>query len=340
MRLCFGIFANILNCCKKKVTKKKLIPRIAWVVDRRNSTLTDNLEFTVYDPDGTTGNSSVITKLLSCKQPFILREDEEYRPSIEDAKKRFEDKVMPFIDEGKIKKAVLTTLYVIKKDETIETEQRKGIFKKYLGLYKEELLQQTKFVAPDFFARVLLYTTCVDNEEGSPYAEKITDAFIEEAVKNSWVELKWDATTQTVEVIPTEEKRLLDEVNMINRLQLSVAEDRYDPYDYVDTGWLGVDKRVLFPSRYRRIEFKDPETKRMALDNIAQYTKLAREFVDYLVAKQQLLSGQAAGWPLFPDERMRDIRQQLDDLSCELLSLGLLGEHFSTKQEETPPEVE
>ena len=257
-------------------------------------------------------------------------------PSVEIARERFRTKVMQFFDEDRIATAVLAILYVISRDETIG-DKHKSSFKKYLGKNKEDLIQQNKFDALDFFVRVLLYTTCVDNEEGSLYVKEITNDFVETVVKNSWVELKWDATTQTVEVIPTEEKRLWDEVNTINRLRLSVAENQYD---YVDTGWSGVDERILFPSRYGRIEFKDPETKRMALDHIAQYARLAREFVDCLVAKQQLLSGQVAGWPLFPDERMRDIRQQLDDLSNKLLIQGLFGEQFSTQQEKTSREVE
>lgn len=163
---------------------------------------------------------------------------------------------MPFFDEDRIATAVLAILYVISRDETIG-DKHKSSFKKYLGKNKEDLIQQNKFDALDFFVRVLLYTTCVDNEEGSLYVKEITNDFVETVVKNSWVELKWDATTQTVEVIPTEEKRLWDEVNTINRLRLSVAENQYD---YVDTGWSGVDEKILFPSRYGRIEFLHHQT--------------------------------------------------------------------------------
>jgi hypothetical protein len=254
MRLCFGIFARILNCCNQGFAQDKFVPRIAWVVDRRNSSLASKLDFDVNDPDGMEGNPPVVSRLLSCERPLELRDG--HFPSVEIARERFRTKVMPFFDEDRIATAVLAILYVISRDETIG-DKHKSSFKKYLGKNKEDLIQQNKFDALDFFVRVLLYTTCVDNEEGSLYVKEITNDFVETVVKNSWVELKWDATTQTVEVIPTEEKRLWDEVNTINRLQLSVAENQYD---YVDTGWSGVDEKILFPSRYGRIEFLHHQT--------------------------------------------------------------------------------
>lgn len=335
MILCFGIFAGILSCCAQGLPQVKFVPRVAWVVDRQNSSLAIGLDFVVDDPDGMAGNPAVVSNLISCKRPLNLRESKEYRPSIKDARKRFKDKVMPFLDESKIKKAVLTVLYVIENDETIEGE-RKERFREYLGMYKDELLQQTAFNVPDFFARVLLYTTCVDNKEGFPYAKDITDDFIEKIAKNSWVELKLDATTQTLEIIPMVEKEFYDTIRSLSKLRHSMVED----YDYVDMRWLGIDERDLFPGRYMRIEFKNPETKRMALDNIAQQRKLIKELTDCLVVKRQSASGQAAGWPLFPSERMQDIYRQFNDLDSELSVLVMLGDHFSTKQRETSPEVE
>ena len=110
--------------------------------------------------------------------------------------------MIPHINEYKIDKAVLAVLYIISKDETIGAEC-KETFKKYVGMYRDDLIKQEKFCVPDFFARVLLYTTCVDNNEGHPYAKEITDDFIEKvaAAMDSRTELKWDTTTKTVEII-------------------------------------------------------------------------------------------------------------------------------------------
>lgn len=203
MILCFGIFARILNCCRQDVLPGvKFVPKIAWVVDRKNSSLAVGLKDEVKDEelDDMEGNSTVVTKLLSCERPLVIKS--KRLPSIEEASKDFKSKVMPHINGDKIAKAVLAVLYIISKDETIVNE-RKETFRKFVGMYKDELLQQIKFDPPDFFARVLLYTTCVNNEEGCPYVKEITDDFIEKvaAALDSRTELKWDTTTKTAEII-------------------------------------------------------------------------------------------------------------------------------------------
>ena len=161
-----------------------------------------------------------------------------------------------------------------------------------------------------------MYTTCVDNKEGEPCAKKITKDFIEEIANNSWAESKWDATTQTVELIPTEQQRLWDEIAMISDLRLSMGkmEDKV----YTDIDWLGIDKCALFPNKYRRIEFNDPETKKAVIDKMVHYRKLVQGLTDYLIAGQQSAKNKMARWPIFPDERIRNIRQQIKDLGEEL----------------------
>jgi len=120
MRLCFGVFAKILNLCKQNITQVQFVPRIAWVVDRCNSSLGSGVDFVVEDPEGMEGNGSVVTNLLGCKKSLVLREG--CRPSVEVARDRFKSKVMPFIKEGMVKKAILAVLYVIHEDETIDSD--------------------------------------------------------------------------------------------------------------------------------------------------------------------------------------------------------------------------
>lgn len=315
MVLCFGVFAQILNHCSQAF-QYKLVPRIAWVVDRRHSSLAATLDFEVKDDDLDTmeGNPTVVSKLLHCTLAFEL--SGESLPSVEVAAERFKAKVMPFIDSDKIGKAVLAVLYIIFKDKAISTE-RKETFREYFGMYKDELVWQEKIIdVPDFFARVLLYTTCVDNKEGEPCAKQITKDFIEEIANKSWAELKWDVATQTVELIPTEQQRLWDEIAMISDLRLSMG--KMEDEVYADIDWLGIDKCALFPNKYRRIEFNDPETKKAVIDKMVRYRKLVQGLTDYLIAGQQSAKNKIARWPIFPDERIRNIRQQIKDLGEEL----------------------
>ena len=113
MVLCFGIFAKILNCCNQRLPQDKFVPRIAWSVDKRNSSLASKLddEEEINDPEDMEGNKSVVSKLLSCKLPLVLRD--KWLPSLEDARERFTSQVMPFINAEKVPSAVLAILYVI-----------------------------------------------------------------------------------------------------------------------------------------------------------------------------------------------------------------------------------
>lgn len=359
MVLNFGIFAGILNCCRQGLPGVKFVPRIAWIVDKRNSSLGSELNFVVTDDklDGMEGNSTVVSKLLACKQSFELTD--EYRPSLEVAREEFKSKVLPFIDEDKIAKAILTILHIISRDGTIVTE-RKESFKKYVGMYRDELLKQEKFNVSDFFTRVLLYTICVDNNEGyscieeiveflagnvdnregcsytetakepkktrrTGKIEKIMTAFIEYVANDSWVEAKWDATTQTVELIPTKEGQIWDAIIRTSELRLALINQDMDQR-YTDTSWLGIDERALFPSKHMQMEFKNPEAKKLMIDKMAQYRKLVLELVNSLKSNNKRVNGQKVKWPLFPDERLRNIDQQITALSDELFVMSIFSD--------------
>lgn len=226
MVLCFGIFAQILNRSKQGIKQQyKFVPKIAWIVDRWNSSLAIDFDFevTADELDTMAGNPAVVSKLVHCTQAFELsgksvEPSGESLPSVEVAAERFKAKVLPFIDQDKIGQAVLAILYVIFKDKAISTE-RKETFREYFGMYKDELLRQGKIDVPVFFARVLLYTTCVDNKEGCPYAKEITTDFIENAANFSQAKLKWDATTQAVEIIRSAETQLWEQFDLTRILE-------------------------------------------------------------------------------------------------------------------------
>ena len=332
MVLCFGTFASILNCCKQNLPQDKFVPRIAWVVDRRNSSLGSEIDFDVEDPADIDGNKPVVTRLLSCQRPLVLRDKQ--LPSHRTAKERFASQVMPSMNESMIAKALLAVLYVIQSDSTIENEYA-ATFKENLGVSKDKLLTLTKFNAPDFFARVLRYTTYIDNKAGRPYAGKITEAFIERVADECWSELKWHADTQTVEIIPSEAKRLREELYVINEFRLSLMAERVD---ITDMGWLDIDMGVLFSRESPLIEIKDRNTQQMVSRKILQYIRLVHEFVECILEAQKATSDPIMRWTLFPNERMRDIRQKLTNISDDLLSIDRSLEHPHSA--ETLPEME
>ncbi len=335
MILCFGTFARVLSGCREKISATKFVARIAWTVDQMNSCLEAGLDYEISDKDLETikslGNAPVVSKLLSCNQDFELKSNK--RPLIEDTRKRFESKVMPFISEDMVANAVLALRDIISRDDTIDTLEgtRKETFKKYLGLYRDEFLQQTSFNVPDLFARILLYTTCINNREGEPYIGMITDKFIQDSTSTVWAKLKWDTNTQTLDLLPSEEERFFDEVNALNELRLSLMKEQEN------SGWLGVSESILFPSRHRNIEVRDPEIKRRMSDKLMQYMKLVHEFADSLAAEQQSTANQAMRWSVFPSERTRSIRQQLTTLSNELFALGVFSDRLSPESNSGSP---
>lgn len=250
MMLCFGTFVGILSCCTHGMPQLEFVPRVAWVLDRKNSSLEIGLKTVVDDLDGMPGNPHVVSNLLRCERPLVLRDKQQ--PSLAVACERFKSKVMPHISEDMVAKAVLAVRYLISQDDTIESE-RKESFKKYLGMYRDEFLQQTSFDVPDFFTKVLLYTTCVDNREGRPYVGMITDTFFEVAADAACVEPKWDTTEQKLELIPTAEKRLSDWVEKLCQLRPTIMEDEEE---FLNMEWLGVNMTDLDPGIWGRTEIK------------------------------------------------------------------------------------
>ncbi len=337
MRLCFGIFAKILSYCKQGLTQNKFVPRIAWVVDRRNSCLASKLDFDVDDPDDIEGNPPVVSRLLSCERPFELRDG--HFPSVEIARERFNAKVMPVLLPDKVKKAVLAILYIIYEDMTLESENIE-IFRKCFGMHKDELLLQSTLDVPDFLTRVLLYTTYTDNEDGLLYTKEITDDFIEKVADDSrvWVELNDDM--QTVKIRREEEMHLWTEVKRIAEMRLCLMQSdenfRSSPIDPIDIMFLYGDAETLFPNMYRRIERIDPRTKEMMRAKMKDYSKLLHEFAECLRAMTRSMANQTTEWPIFPDAKALDVRQRLTNVCNELSAISLSPE----PSEEVSPEVE
>lgn len=97
--------------------------------------------------DDMEGNTPLVCRLLSCERPLVL--NDKQLPSLAVASERLKAKVMPHISEDMVAKAVLSILYIISQDNAIGVEHKEN-FKKWLGMYKDDLLQQTKFNVPDF----------------------------------------------------------------------------------------------------------------------------------------------------------------------------------------------
>lgn len=195
MRLCFGTFAAVLNHCRQNALQAEFVARIVRIVDPYNSCIVNKFDKAEIKADG-----PATTKLLKCKNDFVFVERENAnKPTPEAIIKNFETEVAPFIDEDKKAKVILALLDIIEKDKCIDFDKKEN-FKKYLGVDKQNLLQQSEFIFSDFLGRILLYSTCgnVDNRVGQSCVKLITGDYIDRTAEPYAYEYQWDTITQTL----------------------------------------------------------------------------------------------------------------------------------------------
>lgn len=176
MRLCFGIFAKVLNFCRKNTRQDVFIAKIVKCIEPGSSYISSDYRYS--DKWDIEGDKVACNKLIHCVRPFVSISNEFSQVSeskLDKVRKKFEINVAPLIKEEKRAAAILALLDIIQRDKVIDNENAEN-FKKYLGVDKQQLLQQGKFIFSDFIIRILLYTVYgnVDNCVGKEYKGLIT----------------------------------------------------------------------------------------------------------------------------------------------------------------------
>jgi len=195
-------------------------------------------------------------------------------------------------------------------------------------MHKDELLRAAEFNVSDFFARVLLYTTYVNNIDGRQCVVGITDDYIKEAAKNNWSEVELDADRQKVIIKPSKENYFWDRIHEINWMYIVPARD------LLGIPWLVPDELyTLFPSHYVKVEFKDPEKRHEAVCKMKEYMELTHELASCLKRGRESRTDYAPRWPIFPDEQMKEIFQRMEDIGGELFVLGMLRSNNEDSEE-------
>lgn len=201
MYLCLGTFATVLNWCRKDIIlQADFIARITKCVDPNSYYIKTDDRYK--DSWEIKGEGPAANKLLHCTKNFTFSKEEFAKGADVDAVvKNFEAEVVPFISEDKKAKVIFALLDIIQKDAYID-DQRKEAFKKFYGVDRKRLLQQNKFVLPDFLGRTLLYTIYgdIDNDNvvGQTCVASITDDYIEQVFSIHADKYKWESATQTL----------------------------------------------------------------------------------------------------------------------------------------------
>lgn len=180
MKLCYGVFAKVLNLCKpgkRQPTQKELNNRILS---------------SVYEPYRRVGIADdASTRLLQCKQGLqeelikdarrLIDKGETWKVAEHFQKKIIEQHLLKSSDEMK-QALVLTLLDIIAKDETISDDTVVDLVG---NVAKRELLKQKFFCMSDFIAGVFLYTVvAVDNRAGREFCQRINEKYFCGFIKN------------------------------------------------------------------------------------------------------------------------------------------------------------
>lgn len=245
MRLCFGTFAKVLNCCRQNIVQSQLIARIVMCIDPHNFSIIKNCENVKNQLDNSgiiteifDCNESAISRLLSCRQDFVfIDRGNASIPTQNVVINRFEMLVSPFIDSDKKAKVILALLDIIHKDESIALETKEN-FKKYLGTDKKHLFQQTEFIFSGFLGKVLLYTVCgkVNNRVGAECVKTITPNYIDNVTEPYMYDCYWDAFTQTLTLSFVEMYNILN--HTIQSYQVDTFIKKIDPTVKLDIRWV------------------------------------------------------------------------------------------------------
>lgn len=315
MRLCFGTFARVLNCCRQNIIQSQLIARVVMCIDPQNSSIISNwskvkkqLEDSGIITEEFECNEPAISKLLSCRKNFIFSDGENADiPTQSIVINRFETLVSPFIDSDKKAKVILGLLDIIQKDECLDSETKEN-FKKYLGMDKKRLLRQREFIFSGFLGQVLLYTVCgkVDNRVGAGYVKTITPDYIDNATEPYMYDCHWDAFTQTLTLSFVEMYDILKQA--MRSYQVGAFIEKIDPTVKLDIRWvekcegfLGFIKdRICIPFGQ-----DSANTKGKTLQMIEQLAQTLDEYTQYLgVHMRPIAEDIETMVPIYRDEKL------------------------------------
>jgi len=334
MYLCFGTFAAVLNCCKQNIKQYALFAIIAKCLDKNSNYIKSDDRYK--ESWEIEGDGPAISKLLNCTKNYVL----ENKLSLELSKvvKDFEINVAPYIEEDKKPAVILSLLNIIQLDKSLDFKNKEA-FRKNLGVYKQDILNQSKFEFCDFLVRILLYTTCgnVDNKMGKDYVESITKCYVDKFIDDYAFEYEWNSTAQTLTLLPIS-SIFSDFSSKISLFKIDEFIESVDPTNVMDYEW--VDKcdgfiKYIKSTKWIPFEQTPQNMSGMTIQKVQLFAQVLNEYVNYLGVNMRPIEEQPDLFipiplvPLYRDEdakwacafweKVQDYRKQLASIYQEIL---------------------
>ena len=272
MHLCFGVFASILNQCKKCITQEKLGVRLARCVDQNSSYI--KIEDRYSEGWEIKGDGVAINKLFLCNRNFILSPAAvEHKKSISQIVEDFKATVEPYILKKAKPVIILTLLDIIREDKLLDGPTAET-FKLYCGHRKNEFLHQTKFHFSDMMARILAYTTFGGVSNILPTFSP--EDMLKKAENSHRYEYLWDPASLTLEMKST--KIYLQLLETMDRYKIFHFLEFVNPTDAIH--WLDLQNCKKFIQTYAFM--KGQKCPDATSRNVKKFVKVFRRFYSYL----------------------------------------------------------
>lgn len=308
MRLCFGTFASVLVLCKRNINKTDFVARIAKCVDPHSSYIDNDDRYKEGKWD-IQGDKSAVSKLRHCTKDFVIGNDSSVkRPDIVAVIETLKERVIPYIQEDKKAVALLALLDIIRRDESLDAD-RNELFQEYIGIDKQQLLQQQKISFADFIGRVLLFTTYGDrnNTVGKDCVKSITPQYLDEVTSVYTNECRWDRSEQVLSLTYISTFFLLNET--LESCQLAYFIENVDPTNLMEDVW--IEKCEEFQEMMQSgVEALPAPNKRnvqgFTLKKTQEFCQVLNDYTEYLGVHMRPIANTPETFvPLYRDENTK-----------------------------------
>lgn len=266
INLCFGTFASLLN--KFRISDTSQVDFIASLVSGID-------EDSRYKDE-----AAAVTRLLKCEIDYKLskKAKEANEPSYRTVKKHISNEVAPHIKEDGKKIIILALLDIIRKDKSLE-QQNRELFEDFFGLYKDELLQESKFEFSDIVCKALLYTTYggVQNKYDRGDVFVISDDYINDVTSPYLSDVDWDVENQTLNLTYIDYYNTFKQV--IEEYEMDCFIEKVDPTNGFNFVWFDKFEGLRETASQGKYHVKDASEMGK---KILLYCRRLQNYMDYL----------------------------------------------------------
>ncbi len=312
MKLCFGTFASVLNCCRSNINQANFIGKLAGILDPYSRYIED---------------PQAVSKLLNCIINFrfsdgaVLSKEEQG-----EVYQKFIDNILPFLDKDKKPYIILTLLDIIRKDKSIET-YKKDSFRYYFGFYKRELLEEGEFTFSKFVVDALLYTTCedIDNQETPHYPGGGIKEYVDKIWNLYQYRHLWNPDSELIELFPTKIYQIFEYQMKKNEIQRFI--EKVDPTVFLREKWIDLTAQFTDAIESNALIYDDQYSTLSGEEiilTIREFSECLDKYMEYL-AKNMITFSARVWYPTYRSENTKWAQAFKEETSYYRRNLGFLA---------------